>query len=87
MLYALSRDRKWQVMQSVDRVTGTPVRAVWALAGMAMAVSLSLAFSTTAFAGLTSLATAGLYLSYIPPVFYKLKNRSHFDSGPFTMGR
>ena len=62
--------------------------AVWGVAGAAFILGLPLLSGVTAFAATTSIACAGLALTYGVPILLRVVNRgSYLETGPFTLGR
>ena len=63
-------------------------RAVWGVAGAAFILGLPLLSGVTAFAATTSIACAGLALTYGVPILLRIvTRRSYLETGPFTLGR
>jgi amino acid transporter len=93
MIYAFSRDgglpgsRLWH---RINPRTRTPTNAVWLGVIVAAATgALSLVQYdgvSTAFFALTGIAVVGLYISYVIPVFLRLRNPD-FQTGPWNLGR
>ena len=93
MIYAFSRDgglpgsRFWH---RINPRTRTPTNAVWLGVIVAAATgALSLVQYdgvSTAFFALTGIAVVGLYISYVIPVFLRLRNPD-FQTGPWNLGR
>jgi amino acid transporter len=93
MIYAFSRDgglpgsRFWH---RINPRTRTPTNAVWLGVIVAAATgALSLVQYdgvSTAFFALTGIAVVGLYISYVIPVFLRLRNPD-FQIGPWNLGR
>lgn len=67
----------------------TPVNATWAMVVGAFILGTPMLDNVTAFAAVTSIATIGLYISYVIPVVVKLliARHSHWKPGPFNLGR
>lgn len=91
MLYAFSRDgavpgsRWWH---SINPHTKTPVNAVWLCALVAFILGLPMLESTVVFTAVTSIATIGLYISYVLPVALRITvARKTFVRGSFHLGR
>lgn len=62
--------------------------AVWGVAGASFILGLPLLSGVTAFAATTSIACAGLALSYgLPLLMWILNRHSVLESGLFTLGR
>ena len=94
MVYAFSRDgavpghRLWH---RINPRTRTPTNSIWFCAGLAfLAGCFSLrdagGFPATFFA-IVSLGVIGLYISYIIPVFLRLRQGESFNRGPWHLGR
>ena len=66
MLWAFSRDggipfhRLWS---AINKTSGTPILAVWAMVTFAFLLGLPMLHSTAAFQAVTSISTIGLYIS------------------------
>ncbi|EFN58316.1 hypothetical protein CHLNCDRAFT_142334, partial [Chlorella variabilis] len=91
MLYAFSRDgavpgsRWWH---HINPHTKTPVNAVWLSVVVAFLLGLPVLDSAVVFTAVTSIATIGLYISYVVPVFLRCTvARATFVRGPFHLGR
>lgn len=66
MLWSFSRDRGvpgHRLWSSVNRLTGTPINAVWAMVIFAFILGLPMLNSTVAFSAVVSISTIGLYIS------------------------
>lgn len=62
--------------------------AVWGVAGASFVLGLPLLSGVTAFAATTSLACAGLALTYgLPLLIWILNRHSFLEKGLFTLGR
>jgi amino acid transporter len=91
MLYAFSRDRAVPGHGFWSRLNRqhVPAHAVVLIAVLAFILALP-AWSGDAFfvyAAVTSVATIGLYVAYIIPVFLRLRAGDKFDPGPWSLGR
>ncbi|MEU4479588.1 amino acid permease [Micromonospora sp. NPDC023966] len=93
MAYAFSRDRAvpgWRLWSRVDR-NGTPVNAIIAatLAGLVLTLPAlyQKAGVPVAFYAVVSVAVIGLYLSFLIPIFLRLRMGDRFVAGPWTLGR
>ncbi|CAK0783725.1 hypothetical protein CVIRNUC_006924 [Coccomyxa viridis] len=90
MLWSFSRDggipfhRLWS---AINRTSGTPILAVWAMVTFAFLLGLPMLHSTAAFQAVTSISTIGLYISYGIPILMRLINGKRFEPGPFNLGR
>ena len=61
---------------------------MWGVAGAAFILGLPLLSGVTAFAATTSIACAGLALTYGVPILLRIVNRgTYLETGPFTLGR
>ena len=90
MLYAFARDnavpgsRVWHVINERVQI---PVNAVCGMSVAALLIALPTVQSVEAFGAVTSIATIGLYISYIIPIFCRLTvGRKEFVPGPFHLG-
>ncbi|MFC0006149.1 amino acid permease [Micromonospora siamensis] len=93
MAYAFSRDRAvpgWRLWSRVDR-NGTPVNAIIGatLAGLVLTVPALYQSGgvPVAFYAVVSVAVIGLYLSFLIPIFLRLRMGDRFVPGPWTLGR
>ncbi|MFC0028342.1 amino acid permease [Micromonospora chaiyaphumensis] len=93
MAYAFSRDRAvpgWRLWSRVNR-NGTPVNAIVAatLAGLVLTLPAlyQKAGVPVAFYAVVSVAVIGLYLSFLIPIFLRLRMGDRFVPGPWTLGR
>jgi amino acid permease (GABA permease) len=90
MIYAFARDGAipgsgfWH---KINKRTQTPTNAVWLGAGGALVLALPYLWSTTAYAAVTSIATVGLYVAYVIPVFLRVRQGDDFERGPWHLGR
>jgi amino acid transporter len=94
MIYAFSRDnglpgsKHWH---KINPKTRTPTNSVWlgvtlsALVGTLSLVQTDLNYPVAFFA-LTGICVVGLYISYIIPVYLRLRNPD-FQKGPWNLGR
>ncbi len=93
MIYAFSRDGGLpgsSLWHKINPKTRTPTNAVWlgvVVSGVVGALSLlqSDAGVSVAFFALTGICVVGLYISYVIPVFLRLRN-SEFVQGPWNLG-
>ena len=90
MLYAFARDnavpgsRIWHVINERVQI---PVNAVCGMSVAALLIALPTVQSVEAFGAVTSIATIGLYVSYIIPIVCRLTvGRKEFVPGPFYLG-
>jgi amino acid transporter len=94
MIYAFSRDGGLpgsSLWHRINPRTRTPTNAVWlgvVTSGVVGALSLlqSDAGVSVAFFALTGICVVGLYISYVIPVFLRLRNPD-FAQGPWNLGR
>ncbi|MFJ4670593.1 amino acid permease [Kitasatospora purpeofusca] len=90
MIYAFSRDgalpgsRLWH---RIDPRTQTPTNAVWLATGGALLLGLPALWNSTAYTAVTSISVIGLYISYVIPVYLRLRQGEDFDPGPWNLGR
>ncbi|MFE0463313.1 amino acid permease [Kitasatospora sp. NPDC058965] len=90
MIYAFSRDgalpgsRLWH---RIDPRTQTPTNAIWLGTVGAFLFGLPALWNSTAFAAVTSVSVIGLYLSYVIPVYLRLRQGDRFERGPWHLGR
>ena len=94
MIYAFSRDgaipghRLWH---KINPGTRTPTNSIWlavvlsALAGALTLIQTNSGYPVAFFA-LTGMCVIGLYISYVIPVFQRLRSNS-FVPGPWTLGK
>jgi amino acid transporter len=91
MLFAFSRDRAvpgWKYWSKLNHHF-VPANAVILICVLAFLLAAP-AWSGDAFfvyAAVTSVATIGLYVAYIIPVFLRLRAGESFDPGPWSLGR
>lgn len=89
MAYAFSRDgalpgsRLWK---KVNPRTGTPTNSIWLCTVCSIALAAPALFNFTAYLAVTSIAVIGLYISYVAPVFLRLR-KPDFKQGPWNLGR
>ena len=82
MLWSFSRDggipfhRLWS---AINRTSGTPILAVWAMVTFAFLLGLPMLHSTAAFQAVTSISTIGLYIS-CERFLLPFKSRTFMDS-------
>ncbi|WP_245771601.1 amino acid permease [Actinacidiphila guanduensis] len=90
MIYAFSRDGALPGSRLWHRIhprTQTPVNAVWLGTGGALLLGLPALWNSTAYAAVTSISVIGLYLSYVIPVYLRLRQGDSFVRGPWHLGR
>ncbi len=93
MIYAFSRDKGLpgsDLWHRINPKTRTPTNSVWLGVGLSAIVgALSLiqtkADIPVAFFAMTGICVVGLYISYIIPVYLRLKNPD-FRPGPWNLG-
>jgi amino acid transporter len=91
MLFAFSRDGAvpaWRTWSKLNH-NHVPANAVMLICFLALVLALP-AWSGDAFfvyAAVTSVATIGLYVAYILPVYLRLRAGTSFDPGPWSLGR
>jgi len=92
MMYAFSRDgatpghRLWRRLNA-QRV---PVYAVGAIAVLAFLCAFPAYFGTNgvvAYAAVTSIATIGLYIAYVIPIYLRLREGDAWEPGEWNLGR
>ncbi|MEN9646875.1 MAG: hypothetical protein RL238_3544 [Actinomycetota bacterium] len=93
MIYAFSRDGGLplsRVWHRINPKTRTPTNAVWlgvCVAGVTGALSLLQHDGVSvAFFALTGICVVGLYISYVIPIFLRLRN-PNFEPGPWNLGK
>lgn len=90
MIYAFSRDGAipgsgfWH---RINKRTRTPTNSIWFAAVGAFILGLPYLFNATAYAAVTSIATIGLYIAYVIPVYLRLRAGDSFRRGPWHLGR
>lgn len=88
MMFAFSRDGALpKFFNHVDKRFHSPTRTVWLAAFLAFCLSLPSLGSTVAFSAATSIATIGLYISYVMPVLIAVIWPQQFVKGPFDLGK
>ena len=94
MIYAFSRDNGLPGSKYWHRInpkTRTPTNSLWLgvvlsmLAGLLTLIQTRKAFPVAFFA-LTGMCVVGLYISYVIPVFLRLRNPD-FKQGPWNLGK
>lgn len=86
MMFAFSRDRALPpFFHAVDARFQSPVRTVWLAATLAFLLALPSLGSSVAFAAATSIATIGLYVSYMIPILIAALYPANFRKGPFDL--
>ncbi|KAL1996010.1 hypothetical protein VTN49DRAFT_545 [Thermomyces lanuginosus] len=88
MMFAFSRDGALpKFFDHVDEKFRCPIRTVWLAAFLAFCLSLPSLGSEVAFSAATSIATIGLYISYVLPVLAAVIWPKNVVKGPFNLGR
>ncbi|WP_395298730.1 amino acid permease [Kitasatospora hibisci] len=90
MIYAFSRDGALPgsaLWHRIDPRTQTPTNAVWLATGGALLLGLPALWNTTAYTAVTSISVIGLYISYVIPVYLRLRQGDAFPRGPWHLGR
>jgi amino acid transporter len=90
MLYAFSRDRAtpgWRLWSKLN-ASHVPYLGVILIAFLAFLLALPAWSSQTAFVyvAITSVATIGLYIAYILPIYLRLRAGDKFNPGPWSLG-
>jgi amino acid permease (GABA permease) len=90
MIYAFARDGAIPgaaLWHRINKRTRTPTNSVWLAAVGALILALPYLWSVTAYAAVTSIATVGLYVAYVIPVFLRVRKGDGFERGPWHLGR
>ncbi|XMG34277.1 amino acid permease [Amycolatopsis bartoniae] len=90
MIYAFARDGAIPgspLWHRINKRTRTPTNSVWLAAVGALILALPYLWSATAYAAVTSIATVGLYVAYVIPVFLRVRKGDGFERGPWHLGR
>ncbi|HKS45574.1 MAG TPA: amino acid permease [Amycolatopsis sp.] len=90
MIYAFARDGAIpgsKVWHDINKRTRTPTNSVWFAAVGAFILAVPYLWSATAYAAVTSIATVGLYVAYVIPVFLRVRKGDAFEKGPWHLGR
>jgi len=92
MMYAFSRDGATPGHQLWRRLNGqrVPVYAVWAIAVLSFLCAFPAYFGTNgvvAYVAVTSIATIGLYIAYVIPIFLRLREGDAWEAGEWNLGR
>jgi amino acid transporter len=94
MVYAFSRDGAvpgHQLWHRINARTRTPTNSVWFAVGAAFVLGLPSLYQhggvSVAFFAIVSIGTVGLYISYVIPVFLRLRMGADFEPGPWHLGR
>jgi amino acid permease (GABA permease) len=89
MLYAFARDGAVpgsQLWHTINPRTRTPTNSIWFCVVFAFILGLPYLWNATAYAAVTSIAVIGLYISYIIPIFLRLRAGEAFQRGPWHLG-
>ena len=93
MIYAFSRDKGIPgsaIWHKINPKTRTPTNSVWlgvVLSAIVGALSLiQVGGNEVAFFALTGICVVGLYISYVIPVFLRLRNKN-FEQGAWNLGK
>lgn len=90
MIYAFSRDGAVPGSTYWHRInprTGTPTNAIWFSVTFAFILGVPYLWSSVAYGAITSIATIGLYIAYISPIFLRLRAKDRFERGPWHLGK
>jgi amino acid permease (GABA permease) len=90
MIFAFARDGAIpgsRVWHRINKRTRTPTNSIWFAAIGAFLLSLPYLWSATAYAAVTSIATIGLYVAYVTPIFLRVLKGDRFEKGPWNLGR
>ncbi|MGH3435075.1 MAG: amino acid permease [Sciscionella sp.] len=90
MIYAFARDGAIpcsRIWHRINKRTRTPTNSVWFGVVGAFILSVPYLWSETAYAAVTSIATVGLYVAYVTPVFLRVLKGKRFEKGPWHLGR
>ncbi|KAI8806310.1 amino acid transporter [Cladochytrium replicatum] len=91
MLYAFARDGAIpgsNFWHKINPSTQSPTNTIWLGAGLAFILGLPTLGSSVAFAAITSIATIGLYISYvIPTALRHTIGKDKFKPGPWNLGK
>jgi amino acid transporter len=90
MIYAFARDNGMpfsKLWHRINKETHVPANAIYLSISLAFILALPALFSTVIYAAVTSIATIGLYVAYVIPVFLRRLHPERFTEGSFTLGR
>jgi len=90
MIYAFSRDGALpgsSFWHRINKRTRTPTNSIWLAAVAAFLLGVPYLWNVTAYGAVTSIATIGLYIAYVMPVFLRLRAGDSFERGPWHLGR
>jgi amino acid transporter len=94
MVYAFSRDgavpgHRW--WHRINPRTRTPTNSVWFSVVAAFVLGLPSLYQhkgdSVAFFAIVSIGTVGLYISYVIPVYLRIRLGRDFEAGPWHLGR
>jgi amino acid transporter len=89
MLFAFSRDRAvpaWRVWTHLN-AQRVPANAVVLICVLAFLLAVPSLWNVTAYVAVTSIATIGLYIAYVLPIYLRYRAGDSFDPGPWSLGR
>jgi len=89
MIYAFSRDGALpfsDVWHRLDKGR-TPRNAIILAAVGAFILAIPSVFNFAAYVAITSIATIGLYISYVIPIFLRARKGESFERGPWHLGK
>ncbi|CAL8461967.1 g1498 [Coccomyxa elongata] len=89
MLWSFARDGGvplYRVWAAVNKRTGTPLNATWAMTAMGFLLGLPMLFSSAAFLAMGSITAVALNISYVVPILLRLIFHRNFTPGPFKLG-
>ncbi|KAI3924735.1 hypothetical protein MKW92_006028 [Papaver armeniacum] len=90
MVYAFSRDGAMPYSSVWHKLNKNevPVNAVWLSVAISFVMALTSLLSLVAFQSMVSIATVGINISYVIPIFYRITlGHKTFTRGPFNLGR
>jgi amino acid transporter len=89
MLFAFSRDRAvpaWRVWTHLN-AQRVPANAVVLICVLAFLLAVPSLWNVTAYVAVTSIATIGLYIAFVLPIYLRYRAGDSFDPGPWSLGR
>jgi len=90
MIYAFSRDGAMplsSVWHSLHRGVRVPVNAIILGGVCSFLLAVPYLWNAAAYAAVTSIATVGLYISYVTPVYLRWRMGAAFKPGVWNLGR
>jgi amino acid transporter len=90
MIYAFARDHGIPLStlwSKINKQTHVPRNAIFCSIVVAFILALPALFSTVIYSAVTSIATIGLYIAYVAPIFLRRIYASRFEPGAFSLGR